>query len=238
MLALLTTIPIWVTGALLRRPATWLWFLTGLAFWPLIVRFSGLGLTTTEGALIASVYEAAFISIQVGGILGLGLLDRNSNLLLRTGQARRLLAECLGFTTACLLAVAASLITPAALGLVTAELQLARLPLHLTAALSSYVLIAMVVLHLPLGRWTRTALLPFLTWFLPALILPNTGLSHWIQRVFGIASRLLPDEIHSQGLVSSPWNGVIGLLTLLGWALLAWVTIPSHAREYALRDPR
>ncbi len=110
-------------------------------------------------------------------------------------------------------------------------LRLAGASLHLVA-------IAIVLLHLPLGRWTRRLLLPIATWALPALLGPDAILGPWICRVFGVEAQLLPEGLLTPSRVaydSSPW---LQAAAVLGWLLLAWLTVPGQARDYALRDPR
>lgn len=237
-MTLLHTVPVWAMGHLLRKPVFWLWLLAGLGIWPLLTKFSGVGITTEKGTPQATIYEVAFMGIQVGGLLGMRLLDSSSALFLRTSPSRRFLAEAWGIGSACLLTVAAGLIFPTALGLMGSNLHPSRLPLHTLWAVAAYVPIAMVLLHFPIGTRLRTALLPFLTWFLPALVQPQAQQSPWVQQIFGIAGRLLPDEFHSAGLTTYLWDGNSGALTLLGWALLAWATIPERPRNHALRNSR
>ena len=98
--------------------------------------------------------------------------------------------------------------------------------------------VGLVLLHLPLGPWSRRILLPLLTWVLPAMAGPEATLGPWIQRVFGVASELLPDGFLTSTPVAYDASLWAQLATLCGWFLLAWVTVPGRARTYALRDPR
>lgn len=231
-------VPRWVGLALLRSPGLWVWAAFCSLVWPSLASFADHAVTTEEGTPLATLYEFAFISLQFGGLATLWLLDESRSLFTRTAPGRRLAAEGSGLLTGCLLFAAAGTLGPIAWTAAGPGFQDAALGLRLVGASAHLAAVAMVLLHLPLGSWTRRLLLPVLTWALPSLLGPEAILGPWICRVFGVAAQLLPEGFLTPSRVAYDSGPSYQAATLLGWLLLAWMTVPGQARDYALRDPR
>ncbi|MFT7676898.1 MAG: hypothetical protein ACI8QC_000875 [Planctomycetota bacterium] len=234
----LLAIPSWVLLSLLRRPTVWIWLGLLSAFWPALVKFSELGLTTDQATPQAALYELCFVSLLVGAFVGTSLLDKHQALFLRAAPNRRLGAEALGLASACIPFLIAALAPALAYGAGTHDLGFADLPARCLLAGAHMVAVAMVLLHLPLGTTARRAILPFAVWLLPATVPPESALSPWIHRVLGIAQRLTPDGVLNSGGGREVGDWAGWLLTTLGWVLLAWLTARAQPRNHAIRDPR
>lgn len=216
----------------------WLWTLATCLTWPVLTSFAEHAVTTGEGTAQDTLYEIAFISLQLGAWLSLSLLEANTSLFSRTDRGLRLAGEFTGMLIPCLTFALGGLAGPLAWGLHGHHLHDPGFALRLCLGGLHLAAIGVVLLHLPLGPWSRRVLLPLVTWALPALAGPDAALGPWIQRVFGPGTELLSDGFLSPPQVAYDSALWAQLATLTGWILLAWATVPGRAPAYALRDPR
>jgi len=221
----------WVATLLARQPLVWLGGALLAALWPLVVMFTPLGLTTGGGAERELLYEVAFISLLLGQLVGMVLLERAGWILESVTGRRRLVTELAALTTAAGLllaaALAGTLLTAEGRALLDTELlrRVCLSHLHLAG-------VSLLLMRAPARPVVLLVGLPALTWALPAFLGSEGWLGRSVSHILGATRHLtIPLEVHQAG---AHWG--LGLLPIIG--LIGTALALSRPGLHALRHPR
>ncbi len=216
----------WVLAHLLRSPFLWLWLGLLAALWPAIAVFTPLGLTTEQGTELGTLYEIAFLSLLVGQLSALSLLQRGAWFLEPLAPQRRVLLQATALSVGAALTLTASLGLAAALGApLSSGLVRGALLAHFHAAALS-----LVLLRLPLHPGTRLAALPALVWLLPALAAGAGRLGALLAH--GLDARRHLAFSHHTDPAEAHWS--LAILPIVGLFVAALLL----SRPHAIRHPR
>lgn len=221
----------WVAILLARQPLVWLWGALLAVLWPLVVMFTPLGLTTGGGAERELLYEVAFISLLLGHLVGLALLERGGWFLESVAPRRRVATELAALTAAAGLLLAAALsgtlITESGRAALDTQLlgRTALSHLHLSG-------VSLLLMRAPGRPVLRLLGLPALTWALPAFLGSRGFLGRSVSHILDATRHLtFPLEMDPAG---AHWG--LGLLPIMG--LIGTALAMSRPGFHALRHPR
>lgn len=221
----------WVATLLARQPLVWLGAVLLAGLWPVVVLFTPLGLTTGGGAERELLYEIAFVSLLLGHLVGLALLERGGWFLDLVAARRRLATELTALSTAAglllIAALAGALIAPAGRAALGGDLfwRAALSHLHLCG-------VSLLLLRAPGRPVIRLLGLPALTWALPAFLGSQGFLGRSVSHIFDATRHLaFPLDMDPVG---AHWGaGLLPIIGLIGTALAL-----SRPGFHALRHPR
>ncbi len=166
----------WVLVRISGRPVAWCWLVCSLVAWPAVVSLSPVSLTRQSHEISRLSYEVAFLAAIGGATLALAALDENDWLFHRATAARRLACQGSGLVAGALIGVAVGLLAPGIWGGAGGVLW-GPVLVALAASVLHTAGVGLVILAIPIGRSKRALALPLLAWLLPSLVLPRGPVS-------------------------------------------------------------
>lgn len=231
------TIALWILLRTLRSPLGWGLFLLAALAWPLLLRWTWIGISTSESDAAALAYEFAFVGALLGAGLALAALERIAPLLRLAAARGRRHAQIAA------LVVSATLwaLVPLAWPLVTGALGEGRIPLLVGALLGALHLsvLGLLLLRAPVPAGTRSFVLVLLAWIVPALLDPGWAASRVLAPLLDAAGTLRPPvEGWSPAALIARLGPMMALALAAAWIDAGRAASPAPTVPHEVRHPR